>query len=230
MNTPPPGGVSLPSPGGRCRRSGGRGAVPSRFWVPPHTRQGLRPCHPLPGEGIKPPPGGSLPLRGRWTGRSPGRMRSDHSARRGDTSPQCLRVLYTFIHFADMTLSYKGKQPNSEKRATLNGSVFHSSWPVLLLGCGPSSVTPYGVPPSPWGKATSRRGALTFPVGEGDLRRGRSLTFPVGEGCLPAGAFPYLPLGEGAAAAAEEGAVPGWFCVPPHTRQGFALPPSPRRG
>ena len=37
----PPGGcVPLPSPGGRCRRSGGRGAVPGWFWVPPHTRQG----------------------------------------------------------------------------------------------------------------------------------------------------------------------------------------------
>ena len=52
----------------------------------------------------------------------------------------------------------EGKQPKSEKQATLNGSVFHSMWPVSLLGCGPSSVTPYGVPPSPWGKATSRRG------------------------------------------------------------------------
>ena len=71
----PAGGVPLPSPGGRCRRSGGRGAVPGRFWVPPHTRQGLRPCHPLPGEGMKAPAGGRLPPRGRWTGRSPGRMR-----------------------------------------------------------------------------------------------------------------------------------------------------------
>ena len=52
----------------------------------------------------------------------------------------------------------EGKQPKIEKQATLNGSVFHSMWPVSLFGCGPSSVTPYGVPPSPWGKATSRRG------------------------------------------------------------------------
>ena len=36
----PPGGGPLPSPVGRCRRSGGRGAVPDWFWVPPHTRQG----------------------------------------------------------------------------------------------------------------------------------------------------------------------------------------------
>ena len=43
----------------------------------------------------------------------------------------------------------EGKQPKSEKQATLNGSVFHSMWPVSLLGHGPSSVTPYGVPPSP---------------------------------------------------------------------------------
>ena len=76
----------------------------------------------------------------------------------------------------------------------------------------PSSVTPYGVPPSPWGKATSRRGsvhrglALTF---RGPLhtrpgfagppspsRRGQDpssvrafgpATFPVGEGCLRRG-------------------------------------------
>ena len=77
----------------------------------------------------------------------------------------------------------------------------------------PSSVTPYGVPPSPQGKATSRRGsihrgpALTFrgplhtrpglrPVhplqaGEGwstsSVRAFGPATFPVGEGDLPAG-------------------------------------------
>ena len=33
-------------------------------------------------------------------------------------------------------------------------------WLVSLLGYGPSSVTPYGVPPSPWGKATSGGGAF----------------------------------------------------------------------
>ena len=44
----------------------------------------------------------------------------------------------------------------------MNGSVFHSTWSVSLLGCGPSSVTPYGVPPSPWGKASSRRGLYTL--------------------------------------------------------------------
>ena len=61
----------------------------------------------------------------------------------------------------------EGKQPKSEKQATLNGSISHSMWPVSLLGCGPSSVTPYGVPPSPWGKAASRRGRfLTFPWGK----------------------------------------------------------------
>ena len=38
---PPGEGAPLPSPGGRCRRSGGRGAVPGWFWVPPHTRQGF---------------------------------------------------------------------------------------------------------------------------------------------------------------------------------------------
>ena len=43
----------------------------------------------------------------------------------------------------------EGKQPKSEKQATLNGCVFHLTQPVLLLEYGPSSVTPYGVPPSP---------------------------------------------------------------------------------
>ena len=52
----------------------------------------------------------------------------------------------------------EGKQPKSEKQATLNGCVFHLTWPVSLLGYSPSSVTPYGVPPSPEGKASSRRG------------------------------------------------------------------------
>ena len=80
-------------------------------------------------------------------------------------------------------------------------------------GWSPSSVTPYGVPPSPWGKATSRRGSvhrgpdLTFrgplhtrpwlrPVhplqaGEGwspsSVRAFGPATFPVGEGCLRRG-------------------------------------------
>ena len=54
----------------------------------------------------------------------------------------------------------EGKQPKSEKQATLNGCVFHLTQPVLLLGYGPSSVTPYGVPPSPWGKASSGGGRL----------------------------------------------------------------------
>ena len=56
----------------------------------------------------------------------------------------------------------EGKQPKSEKQATLNGSVFHSTWPVSLLWWGPAGVTPYGVPPCPWGKATSRRGKATW--------------------------------------------------------------------
>ena len=59
------GGVSLPSPGGRCRRSGGRGAVPGRFCVPPHTRHAF---------GVPPSPrrGFMMPLpspawRGLWS-------------------------------------------------------------------------------------------------------------------------------------------------------------------
>ena len=38
----------------------------------------------------------------------------------------------------------EGKQPKPEKQATLNGSIFHSTWPISLLGCGPSSVRAFG--------------------------------------------------------------------------------------
>ena len=97
-------------------------------------------------------------------------------------------------------------------------------WLVSLLGYGPSSVTPYGVPPSPWGKATSRRGLP------------------------PAGAFPYLPLGEGGRLSGRKRggtrsvlrpaphpsrlrrATLSQERVGSHTRPGFAGPPSPRRG
>ena len=122
-------------------------------------------------------------------------------------------------------LTDEGKQPKSEKQATLNGSVSHSTWPVSLFWCGtphPARAAPG--PPSPEGKASS-----------GGRRRS------------PAGAFPYLPLGEGGSAQPRrkrgrlpcvKGAVsrrltegsPCCRLVPPHTRQGFALPPSPGRG
>ena len=90
----------------------------------------------------------------------------------------------------------EGKQPKSEKQATLNGSVPHSMWSVSLLGCGPSSVTPYGVPPSPWGKASS---------GGGFLPAGASLTFPWGK--VP----PQRRMRGGARSDP----------VPPHSRQGL---------
>ena len=57
------------------------------------------------------------------------------------------------------------------------------------------------------------RGGRLPPAGA-SYRRGRFLTFPWGKVLTSGG----------------RGAVPGWFWVPPHTRQGFALPPSPRRG
>ena len=111
----PPGGGSLPSPGGRCRRSGGRGAVPGWFWVPPHTRRGYA-LPPSPRRGFFP---------------HPSRLTACHLPRRGRLPP----------------------------------------------GGGPL--------PSPGGRCRRSGG---------------------------------------------RGAVPGWFWVPPHTRQGYALPPSPRRG
>ena len=50
-----------PLQAGEGRGFGGRGAAAGRFCVPPHTRQGLRPCHPLPGEGQAPHPSGLRP-------------------------------------------------------------------------------------------------------------------------------------------------------------------------
>ena len=101
----------------------------------------------------------------------------------------------------------EGRQPNSEKQATLNGSVFHSSWPVSLLGCGPSSVTPYGVPPSPWGKATSGGGFIPSP---GRGWQGAALTgvgrYRVGPGTAPLPPLRrHLPPGEGGPGAARAG-------------------------
>ena len=136
----------------------------------------------------------------------------------------------------------EGKQPKSEKQATLNGSVFHSMVPVSLLGCDPSSVRAFG--------------PATFPVGEGDLRRGLGMAgalldwrvfpphpsgltpchLPRGGRRPPAGAAYRrgrsltFPWGKVAASAAGRGAVPGRTPVPPHTRHACGVPPSPRRG
>ena len=68
----------------------------------------------------------------------------------------------------------------------MNGSVFHSTWPVSLFGVRPL------IRHALW--------RATFPVGEGDLPAGDS----------PAGAFPYLPLGEGGLPAGDSsgGGVP----------------------
>ena len=61
----------------------------------------------------------------------------------------------------------EGKQPKSEKQATLNGSVSHSTWPVSLFGV--QSLIRHAL----------RR--ATFPVGEGDLPAGDSYPL-LGEG------------------------------------------------
>ena len=71
----------------------------------------------------------------------------------------------------------------------MNGSISHSMWPVLLLGCGPSSVTPYGVPPSPWGKASSGGGFL--PAGEDDWV---SAVVPISPARKVAGGCGHPPL------------------------------------
>ena len=142
-------------------------------------REAAFPC----GEGKGPPPGGRLPLRGRWTGRSPGRRRGKTLSwervagrspdgcgavpRTNPVPPLFRRCGGTFPQGKVRKRPRRrkpsptgkvdraqpgpdeGKQPKNEEQATLNGSPFHSTWPVSLLGYGPSSVTPYGVPPSP---------------------------------------------------------------------------------
>ena len=71
----------------------------------------------------------------------------------------------------------------------------------LQAGEGPSSVTPYGVPPSPQGKAASRRWRfLTFPWGEGAAAAAEEGRYRVGSGSrpTPVRASPCHPLpGEG---------------------------------
>ena len=60
---------SKPSPGGRCRRSGGRGAAPGPSLSRP-TPVRASPCHPLPVEG-EAGPGGSNRARFFWWAGSP---------------------------------------------------------------------------------------------------------------------------------------------------------------
>ena len=82
----------------------------------------------------------------------------------------------------------------------MNGSVFPFNVACLVIGVRPLI------------RHALRR--ATFPVGEGDLRRGRSLTFPWGK-------VPPQRRKRGGTSSDT---------VPPHTRHAYGVPPSPRRG
>ena len=111
--------------------------------------------------------------------------------------------------------SLRADEGHRPLRAWIAGTVHRT--PSFVYRCplhtrpgfaGPPSESTEG--PSPglgWARST-------FSDGEGFLRRGHSLTFPWGKVLTSGG----------------RGAVPSRFCVSPHTRQGYALPPSPRRG
>ena len=86
----------------------------------------------------------------------------------------------------------------------MNGSIFHSTWPISLFGVRPLI------------RHALRRATLS--VGEGDLPAGDS----------PAGAFPYLPLGEGGRLSGRKRGGTRSDPVPPHTRHACGVPPSPK--
>ena len=157
----------------------------------------------------------------------------------------------------------RGRTPIT-RQATLNGKHFRSTWLVFhfsVVSPHPSRAAPG--PPSPQGKAASRRGSLTFPWGKVPPQRrkrgGTGLILgpaPHPSGLRPAtlsqervfplirpglrpvhlprgGRLPPAPLpspGGRYRRSGGRGAVPGRFWVRPHTRQGYALPPSPRSG
>ena len=59
--------------------------------------------------------------------------------------------------------SRRGRCPHRPAGSTIEQQVYTYRSPRKVAwffgrACFPSSVTPYGVPPSPWGKASSRRG------------------------------------------------------------------------
>ena len=114
-------------------------------------------------EPINTPAGGRLPLRGRWTGRSPGRMRGPCVLSRAASSGNTSRA---------MTLqpSPGGRWPRRAGRGAVPGPPRHRPTPVRASPCHP--LPGEGFPPHP---SRLRRAALS--VGEGNL--------PAGDGSVP---------------------------------------------
>ena len=146
----------------------------------------------------------------------------------------------------------RGPHPNNEtghigwRLLPFNGACFS------LFGCFPSSGPGCARSTFPVGEGFLRRGSIQRGLAltvRGPLHTrpcGATLSRQERAGIPSGGGFPYLPLGEGAAAAADEGRYQvGSACRPtpvrafgpatlsqervggPHTRQGFAGPPSP---
>ena len=117
---------------------------------------------PSPPEEALSPAGGRLPLRGRWTGRSPGRMRGPSPPRepgqdeweRSISQPRADRSLYARVSSAVGDVHR-------------NSFVFCSWAPLIRQGLRPA----------------------TFPVGEGFLRRGPGMTG--GSGRAEGPTFPW---------------------------------------
>ncbi len=89
--------------------------------------------------GCLPPPGGRLPLRGRWTGQSPGRMRGNN-----------LTVLKIFDEWQSFILK------RNRKVSLFDGVGF------VRLACCPSSVRACGPATLSVGEGFLRRGAATW--------------------------------------------------------------------
>ena len=135
------------------------------------------------------PAGGSLPLRGRWTGHSPGRMRGTQPLRRTGPDEWALPGRSLSQPRADSSLY--AREPLCRPRSEM----FIGARLFSVVG-GPSSVRaspchlprrgrlpPAGV----WDTGRSGKSEVfslirqglrpaTFPVGEGDLRRGVGVT------------------------------------------------------
>ena len=97
------------------------------------------------------PAGGRLPRRGRWTGRSPGRMRGAQPSRKTGPDEWVLPGRSLSQPTADSSLY--AREPLYRPRSEL----FIGARLFSVAG-HPSSVRAYALPPSPWGKATSGGG------------------------------------------------------------------------
>ena len=127
-----------------------------------------------------------LPSPGRgWPGQSPGRvwggtqnrpvaaplppLRRHLPPREGKGSPAGRKPSPTGKVDRAQPGPDEGCRTKITKQATLNGKRFRSTWPVFDFSVVfPHPSGPLALPPSPWGKATSRRGSV---------HRGPDLTF-----------------------------------------------------